>query len=78
MKGEAAISIPGAGDRVFSAIEEDEMIFAAPYEWLDKITEGLRSAGKGINISYPIVPFLFYTPRFPKIYKEAQEKFERF
>jgi len=77
IKGEVGVSIPGAGDRVFSAIEEDEMIFAMPYEWADRIVEGLKNAGKNINMSYPIMPFLFYSPRFPKIYKEAQEKFEK-
>ena len=77
LKGEAGISIPGAGDRVFSAISEDEMIFSMPYEWSEKIVEGLKSAGKAVNMTYPIPPFVLFTPRFPKIYKEAQEKFER-
>jgi uncharacterized protein (DUF169 family) len=77
MNGEVAISIPGAGDRVFSSISEDEMIFSMPYGWLEKIVEGLKNAGKGANISYPVIPFLFFTPRFPKSYREAQEKFER-
>jgi len=77
MKGDVAVSIPGAGDRVFSSIGEDEMIFSMPYEWVDKIVEGLKNAGKGANISYPIIPFMFFTPRFPKIYREVQEKFEK-
>lgn len=77
MNGEVAISIPGAGDRVFSSIGEDEMIFSMPYEWMDKIVEGLKNAGKGANISYPVTPFMFFTPRFPKIYREVQEKFEK-
>lgn len=77
MNGNVAVSIPGAGDRVFSAIEEDEMIFSMPYEWAEKIVEGLKNAGRGVNITYPIPPFLFFTPRFPQIYKEAQQKFER-
>jgi uncharacterized protein (DUF169 family) len=77
MNGEVAISIPGAGDRVFSSIGEDEMIFSMPYEWMDKIVEGLKNAGKGANISYPVIPFMFFTPRFPKIYREVQEKFEK-
>jgi uncharacterized protein (DUF169 family) len=77
MNGDVAISIPGAGDRVFSSIGEDEMIFAMPYGWVEKIVEGLKNAGKGANISYPIIPFMFFTPRFPKIYREIQEKFEK-
>jgi uncharacterized protein (DUF169 family) len=77
MNGDVAISIPGAGDRVFSSIGEDEMIFSMPYDWMEKIVEGLKNAGKGANISYPVIPFLFFTPRFPKIYREVQEKFEK-
>jgi uncharacterized protein (DUF169 family) len=77
MNGDVAISIPGAGDRVFSSIGEDEMIFSMPYGWLEKIVEGLKNAGKGANISYPVTPFVLFTPRFPKSYKEAQQKFEK-
>jgi uncharacterized protein (DUF169 family) len=77
LNGDVAISIPGAGDRVFSSIGEDEMIFSMPYEWLEKIAEGLKNAGKGVNVSYPVIPFLFFSPRFPKIYREAQERFEK-
>jgi uncharacterized protein (DUF169 family) len=77
LSGEPAVSVPGAGDRVFAGLDEDEMIFAMPYEWLDRILEGLKNAGKGANVSYPVPPFLLFTPRFPKMYREFQEKFER-
>jgi uncharacterized protein (DUF169 family) len=77
MNGDVAVSIPGAGDRVFSGIGEGEMIFSMPYEWLERIVEGLKNAGRGANLSYPIAPFLFFTPRFPKSYRDAQEKFEK-
>ena len=75
INGEVAISIPGAGDRAFSGISEDEMIVAMPYEWMERIVEGLRNTGKGVGLSYPIASFLFFTPKFPKLYREAQEKF---
>ncbi len=77
LNGEPTISIPGAGDRVFAGLDENEMIFAMPYDWLDRILEGLNNAGKGANIAYPVSPFLSFTPRFPKMYREFQEKFER-
>jgi hypothetical protein len=48
-----------------------------PYGWLEKIVEGLKNAGKGANISYPVTPFVLFSPRFPKSYKEAQQKFEK-
>lgn len=77
LKGEVTIAIPGAGDRVFSAIDENELIFAMPYEWIDKIIEGLENAGKGANVSYPVQRFLLFTPRFPKTYREIAEKFKK-
>ncbi|WP_290596589.1 MULTISPECIES: DUF169 domain-containing protein [unclassified Archaeoglobus] len=76
LNGELAIAVPGAGDRVFAAIQETEMIFAMPYDWTDRIIEGLENAGRGANISYPPTPFLMFTPRFPKHYREIAEKFK--
>ncbi|WP_456467787.1 DUF169 domain-containing protein [Archaeoglobus sp.] len=75
LSGEVTVSVPGAGDRVFASIDESEMIFAMPYEWVDKIVEGLRDAGKGTNVRYPPPPFLFFTPIFPKNYREIAKKF---
>ncbi|MDK2875860.1 MAG: hypothetical protein PWQ22_270 [Archaeoglobaceae archaeon] len=75
LNGEVTIAIPGAGDRVFAALDEVEMIFAMPYAWTDKILEGLEKAGRGANVSYPPPPFLFFTPRFPKHYREIAKKF---
>lgn len=77
INGEVTIAIPGAGDRVFAGVDENELIFAMPYDWLDKILEGLENAGKGANVSYPVQRFLFFTPRFPKTYREIAEKFKR-
>jgi len=77
LNGEPSVSVPGAGDRVFAGLDENEMIFSMPYGWLDRILEGLKKAGKGANISYPVLPFLFFSPKFPRMYREVQEKFER-
>jgi uncharacterized protein (DUF169 family) len=77
LNGEVTIAVPGAGDRVFAGLQESEMIFAMPYEWLDRIIEGLKIAGRGANLSYPAAPFLFFTPRFPKKYREIQSSFKR-
>lgn len=53
------------------------MIFAMPYGWTDKIIEGLEKAGGGgANVSYPPPPFLMFSPRFPKQYREIAEKFK--
>ncbi|RLI75856.1 hypothetical protein DRP05_14005 [Archaeoglobales archaeon] len=77
INGEVTIAVPGAGDRVFAGLDEDEMIFSMPYEWMERIIEGLRNAGRGANVSYPVIPFLFFTPRFPKMYREVQKEFKR-
>uniref|UniRef100_A0A7J2TK42 DUF169 domain-containing protein n=1 Tax=Archaeoglobus fulgidus TaxID=2234 RepID=A0A7J2TK42_ARCFL len=77
LNGDVAIAIPGAGDRVFAALDENELVFAMPYEWLDRILEGLENAGKGANVSYPVQRFLFFTPRYPKTYREIAEKFRK-
>ncbi len=75
LDGEVTVSVPGAGDRVFSALDDSEMIFAMPYEWVDRIIEGLENAGRGANVSYPVPPFLMFTPVFPKKYREVASKF---
>jgi uncharacterized protein (DUF169 family) len=75
LNGEVTVAIPGAGDRVFSALESDELIFAMPYGWLDRILEGLENSGKGANVGYPVQKFLLFTPRFPRNYREIAEKF---
>ncbi|MEM0350262.1 MAG: DUF169 domain-containing protein [Archaeoglobaceae archaeon] len=77
LNGEVTVAIPGAGDRVFAAIDESELVFAMPYEWLERIVEGLENAGRGANISYPVQRFLFFTPRYPKTYREIAEKFRK-
>lgn len=77
LKGDTTIAVPGAGDRVFAAVDENEMIFSMHYGWIDRIIEGLENAGKGANISYPVQRFLFFTPRFPKSYREFAEKFKK-
>lgn len=76
LSGDVTISVPGAGDRVFAAIDESEMIFAMPYEWTDRIIDGLKNAGRGANVSYPPPPFLLFTPVFPRNYREIVEKFK--
>lgn len=77
LEGDVTIAVPGAGDRVFAGIDENELIFAMPYDWLEKIIEGLENAGRGANVSYPVQRFLFFTPRFPKTYREIEGRFRK-
>ena len=72
---DCAISVPGAGDRIYAALQDDEMLFGLHISWLNKIAEGLEMAGKGAGISYPPRTNLFFEPHFPRFYREAQKKF---
>ena len=76
LNGEPSVSIPGAGDRGYGGLDESEVIFSMPYSWLDRIIEGLKNAGRGANVGYPVAPFLFFSPRFPKLYREFMDKLE--
>ena len=68
------IAIPGAGDRIFSMTQDDEMVFALPGSGLAGLVEGLKKAGKKIGARYPITFYQNFQPEFPKLYKEAAEE----
>ncbi len=72
---DCTIAVPGAGDRIYGAIEDDEMIFGLHVSWLERISEGLELAGRGAGITYPPRVNLFFEPRFPRFYREAQKMF---
>jgi len=51
------VALPGNGDRVFAMTQDNEMVFAFPASWAERIAGGLEAtAGSGIR--YPI-PFRF-------------------
>ena len=72
---DCTVAVPGAGDRIYGAIDDDEMLFGLHISWLERIAEGLGLAGRGAGITYPPRTNLFFEPRFPKFYREAQKKF---
>ncbi len=57
--GVPRVALPGNGDRVFAATHDDELIFAFPAEWAERITEGLE-ATSARGIRYPIPTFINY------------------
>ena len=75
LNGKTAIAIPGAGDRVFAGLDDDEMVFSFHYSKISQIIEGLEKAGSGAGIAYPPTTYMFFEPRFPKFYREAQKEF---
>lgn len=53
------VALPGNGDRVFATAHDDELIFAFPSAWAERIMEGLE-ATSARGIRYPIPTFINY------------------
>lgn len=70
----ARVAVPGAGDRIFSMTQDDEMVFALPCNGLESLVRGLKEAGKKIGAKYPITFYQNFQPEFPKQYKTAGEE----
>lgn len=70
VSGEPRVALPGNGDRVFAAAHDDELIFAFPASWADRILEGLE-ATSARGIRYPIPTFMNY--RLP--FADLMQKF---
>ncbi len=72
--GAPRVAIPGAGDRIFSMTQDEEMVFAFPGQGLRTVVRGLQEAGKKIGARYPITFYQNFQPDFPKIYKTVGEE----
>jgi uncharacterized protein (DUF169 family) len=70
------VAIPGAGDRIFSMTQDDELVLSFPARMLDGLINGLKEAGKKIGARYPITFYQNFTPEFPPPYKERAEKWD--
>ena len=55
------VVVPGNGDRVWAACQDDEMVMAIPGEQLSGLVEGLEKT-HGTGIRYPIPSYLRYQP----------------
>ncbi|RLB06558.1 MAG: hypothetical protein DRG50_05335 [Deltaproteobacteria bacterium] len=65
------VIIPGAGDRIFSAVQDNELIFSLPTSELGPLLASLAEAGKKIGSHrYPHIPYLLYRPRHPRAWDE--------
>ena len=59
VRDEPRVALPGNGDRVFATTHDDELIFALPASWGERVVEGLEAtAARGIR--YPIPTFMDY------------------
>lgn len=57
------VVLPGAGDRIFSGTQDDELIFAVPAGQLPVIVDALDKAGHDKGIRYPVMTWLAFEPR---------------
>ncbi len=71
----AVVVVPGAGDRIFSGTQDDELVFAFPYEELSLLKEGLKEAGAAIGTNrYPFPPYMLSQVAFPPLYERLKEE----
>lgn len=60
------VVLPGNGDRVFAATQDDEMAIAFPASWAERVLEGLEAtASRGVR--YPIPHSLQYELPFARL-----------
>lgn len=72
--GQVRVALPGAGDRIFSMTQDDELVVSFPAQLLEGVLTGLREAGKKIGARYPITYYQNFQPEFPPPYKERAKK----
>ncbi|MDI6852432.1 MAG: DUF169 domain-containing protein [Deltaproteobacteria bacterium] len=70
------VVIPGAGDRIFSMTQDDELVLSFPARMLDGLVNGLKEAGKKIGARYPVTFYQNFTPEFPPPYRERAKKWD--
>jgi len=61
---QAKVVLPGNGDRVWGMVQDDELIFTFPADWLDTIVEGLEATHQA-GVRYPIPIDVRHPPNFP-------------
>ncbi|SPF36816.1 conserved hypothetical protein [Syntrophobacter sp. SbD1] len=62
--------IPGHGERIFAATQDDEAAFAVPGKNFPEIINGLKEVGKAIGARYPITPYQNFQPELPPAHKK--------
>jgi len=72
--GQVRVVIPGAGDRIFSMTQDDELVVSFPARSLAAILHGMSEAGKKIGARYPVTFYQNFQPEFPQPYQERAKK----
>jgi uncharacterized protein (DUF169 family) len=71
--GQPKVVLPGNGDRVWAMVQDDEMLFTTPGDWLDPIITGLEATHQ-TGVRYPIPVDVRHEPTFPGQLKDAASK----
>jgi uncharacterized protein (DUF169 family) len=74
--GKPRVVLPGNGDRVWAMVQDDEIAFAAPANWLDPVIRGLEVTHQ-TGIRYPIPVDIRHAPLFPGQLKDAASRAAR-
>ena len=70
---EPKVVLPGNGDRVWAMVQDEEMAFTIPANWLDPVIRGLEATHQ-TGIRYPIPVDVRHEPLFPGQLKDAASR----
>jgi uncharacterized protein (DUF169 family) len=71
--GQPKVVLPGNGDRVWAMVQDDEIAFAIPANWLDPVISGLEATHQ-TGVRYPIPVDIRHEPLFPGQLKNAASR----
>ena len=74
--GQPKVVLPGNGDRVWAMVQDEEMGFTMPANWLDPVIRGLEATHQ-MGVRYPIPVDVRHEPTFPGQLKDAASKATR-
>jgi len=70
---EPKVVLPGNGDRVWAMVQDEEIAFAIPANWLDPVIRGLEATHQ-TGVRYPIPVDVRHEPLFPGQLKDAASR----
>jgi uncharacterized protein (DUF169 family) len=68
------VVVPGGGDRVYAATQDDEIVFACPQETLEDTVASLQKAGYAAGMRYPLPIQLAEPMMVPDAWKVLEGK----
>jgi len=71
--GQPKVVLPGNGDRVWAMVQDEEIAFTIPANWLDPVIRGLEATHE-TGVRYPIPVDVRHEPLFPGQLKDAASR----